>query len=602
MARKRQELRPNRDTGNYERLLGWKRNGEDSKPKQHKFYLGKERVAATIANERLEKLWAIVEKEAGDGPALWDWLTLEIGKAIAKGRTEFEVMRLSHMPPQNYVGEVQQTARRFPIIACVPADPDYFARGVEILARYSADSMAGARATIQREADNLKLLNAPLPSSGDTLHAALDEYSNHIRRTVLTPPVEGEVQTTRPYGHTQIKSNGRFKERHQDRQLASINLGAIQDMIDVWRNRPIVKGKTKPIAHKVAVEHIKQLVNFFKWLHKCDGYEWRKPDDFADLTTVVPRNTRETAAIASTLQVTTYDLDEIILLYRYATPLERLLLLLGLNCGFGAGEIATLRVGEVRLHNKHPQASKIRFESTSADSFIMRIRQKTGVYGEWLLWPETVDALEWAINRRRSQTRIRRGPSKGKDISMRSDSILLLSEDGLPLVKHTVKGNQSNRIANMWRTGLTERIRKDHPSFRLLSFNKLRKTGGDLIRHEADGEINGVFLTHGQPVKSDDLSDEYTNRPFGKVFQAIRAVRLYLNSAFDFQPTWPADRKKGGPNISVAKAERIRKLRSQGFKVREIAKKVGVSPSTIYRQVPVDSVKIAIDDPINSST
>jgi len=601
VARKRQELRPNRDTGNYERLLGWKRNGEDSKPRQHKFYLGKERIAATIANERLEKLWAIVEKEAGDGPALWDWLTLEIGKAIAKGRTEFEVIRLSHMPPHNYVGEVQQIARRFPILACVPADPDYFAQGVEILARFSADSMVGARATIQREAENLKLLNAPLPASGDTLHAALDEYSKHIRRTVLTPPVEGEDQTTRPYGHTQIKSNGRFKERHQDRQLASINLGAIQDMIDVWRNRPIVKGKTKPIAHKVAVEHIKQLVNFFKWLHKCDGYEWRKPDDFADLTTVVPRNTRESAALASTLQVTTYDLEEIILLYRYATPLERLLLLLGLNCGFGAGEIATLRVGEVRLHIKHPQASKIRFESTSADSFIMRIRQKTGVYGEWLLWPETVDALEWAINRRRSQSRIRRGPSKGKDISMRSDSILLLSEDGLPLVKHTVKGNQSNRIANMWRTGLTNRIRKDHPSFRQLSFNKLRKTGGDLIRHEADGEINAVFLTHGQPVKSDDLSDEYTNRPFGKVFQAIRAVRLYLNSAFDFQPTWPADRKKGGPNISVAKAERIRKLRSQGFKVREIAKKVGVSPSTIYRQAPSDSEGVAIDDPIHSS-
>ena len=215
----------------------------------------------------------------------------------------------------------------------------------------------------------------------------------------------------------------------------------------------------------------------------------------------------------------------------------------------------------------------------------MRVRHKTGVYGEWILWPETVLALEWAIKRRRKQTTVRRGTSKGKTITMQSDSILLLSEDGLPLVKQTAKGNQSNRIANLWRDGLTKRIRKDHPAFRKLSFNKLRKTAGDLIRHEADGEISGVFLTHGQPVKSDELSDEYTNRPFAKVFRAIQGVRSYLDPVFEFKPIWPEKRKQGGPNISIAKAERIRKLRTQGYKALDIAKKVGVSPMTVYRQL-----------------
>ena len=51
---------------------------------------------------------------------------------------------------------------------------------------------------------------------------------------------------------------------------------------------------------------------------------------------------KEQAGAASSLQVETYSPDEIKLLYRYATPFERVALLLGLNCGFGAGELATL--------------------------------------------------------------------------------------------------------------------------------------------------------------------------------------------------------------------------------------------------------------------
>lgn len=585
MARKHQELIPNKATGNYERLLGWKADREGEKPRQHKFYLGKERLAASIANQRLEKLWGIIEEEAGDRPPRWDWQTLEIGKAVAKGRTEYEVPRQPFMPPHNYVAEVKRMGKRFPIIACVPADNDYFAQGVAVATGAAAHAMIQSKSAIVQNTEYLKELNAPIPALGDTLHVAFDEYCEHLRKTVLTPPVDGEVQGTSSYGNIQIKNVLRLKEKHPECPLASVNLTAIQSMIDIWRNRPKVKGKTKPIARKVAVEHIKQLRNFFRWLHKNDKYEWRRPEDFADLVTMVPINRTETANTISSLQVDTYDVEEIALLYRYATPFERVLLLLGLNCGFGASEVGSLTVREVQLHCVHPKAAKIRFDSTEGDSFIMRIRRKTGVYGEWLLWPETATALEWAFNRRRKQTSVKRGQQKGKDISLQNTSLLLLSDDGTPLVKQTANGNTSNRIANLWATGLTKRIQKDHPSFRKLSFNKLRKTASDLIRHESDGEISGIFLTHGQPVKSDDLSDEYTNRPFAKVFYAIRAVRSHLDTVFSFQPTWPEERKKGGPNISIGKAERIKKLRSQGFKVAVIAEKVGVSQMTVRRHM-----------------
>ena len=40
------------------------------------------------------------------------------------------------------------------------------------------------------------------------------------------------------------------------------------------------------------------------------------------------------------------------------------------------------------------------FESTNKDSFIKRIRRKNGVYGEFLLFPQTVEAIQWVLKRR----------------------------------------------------------------------------------------------------------------------------------------------------------------------------------------------------------
>src|SRR5262245_323543 len=71
---------------------------------------------------------------------------------------------------------------------------------------------------------------------------------------------------------------------------------------------------------------------------------------------------------------------------------------------------------------------------------------------------------------------------------------------------------------------LADRIRKDHPDFRRLSFTKLRKTAGKRVRSVAGGEVAAVFLCQCTPVKSDGLLDLYTNRPFARVFAAVERV------------------------------------------------------------------------------
>jgi predicted DNA-binding protein (UPF0251 family) len=586
MATKRQELHPNKSTGNFERLLGWKYDPKTKTTRQHKFYLGTDPTAAALANQRLERLWAIIESEAGDSDALWDTLTLDIGKALAKGKSEFSVAPLpKYMTPHDYVGYLQELARRFPIIAFVPADPDYFALGVKTLATVHGNAITDAKATISRASGHLKKLDLPVPATEDTLHQAFDAFAEHIRRTALTPAVEGETQVTSPYGNTQIRTANRLKERHQDMPLSALTLNAIQAMVDYWRARPLVKGTNTPITVRTAQNHIKQIREFFRWLHKNSDYAWRKPEDFDDLVVSVKSNLREKAAKVSPVAVDTYQLDELCVLYKYATPLERLFFLLGLNCGFGQAEIATVLVKEVELFKRHSHETLLGFVSTKEDSFIRKIRPKTEVYGEWLLWAETVDALQWAVRRRQVQEAVTRGGNKGKDIRMNPDSLLVLSEDGTPLVKQTAKGNRASRIANLWNADLTRRIRKSKTGFRSLSFNKIRKTAGNMIRDLSDGEVAGVFLCHGEPVRTDTLIDIYTNRPFAKVFKAIRLARERLQPVFEFHAEWPEGRKKGGLNISLAKVEQIQRLHAAGVRVEEIAKQVGVHRMTVYRHI-----------------
>lgn len=82
-------------------------------------------------------------------------------------------------------------------------------------------------------------------------------------------------------------------------------------------------------------------------------------------------------------------------------------------------------------------------------------------------------------------------------------------------------------------TRLKQRIQKDGHEISNLSFGKLRKTAADLIRRFSGGKVAGVFLCHGQPVRTDDSADVYTNRPFGKVFAAIRQGETHLQAVFE---------------------------------------------------------------------
>jgi hypothetical protein len=247
---------------------------------------------------------------------------------------------------------------------------------------------------------------------------------------------------------------------------------------------------------------------------------------------------------------TSFTIEELTTVYRYATDRERLLILLGLNIAAARAECATLRIDEVHLDAQSP--------------CIKRVRRKTRVYGEFSLWPETVAALRWIARERAGVEPV-------------GNKMVILTERGQTLAE--------TRVANQWNR-LMDRVRADHPDVRFLPFKFLRKTAAQLVRNVSDGETAGTFLCHGTPVKSDALSDVYSRRSFRKVFDALAKVREQLEPMFrEGSTSFAQPRFRGSANITRRQIERIGELHAAGMRPEQIAKDVGVSRATAYRRV-----------------
>jgi hypothetical protein len=549
-ARSMKTIRAQDSTGTYRRDMGWKPTEKGFA--QHRFYLGRDKQQAELRAMRLERLWELVEarwkREQRTERPVWDSVTLAIGQAIARGETTCPLDPQDHFAARQTLTEdtwqitvdselfdrqamlqwLRALQHDFPIITLKLADDEAYQQAVT-----EAEKTAK---TYKRLAEPYEQLAAP--REGQTLHQALDAFAAHIERTSLTP--EKRLSPTGVLHRRQIRQ---IKAHQQDMPLSQLGLNEIETLINYWRNRPITKRGT-PASPDTVRDVIKRIKVFIKWLHRNPDFHWRKPEDLEFGRIRIPLSAQEVAAKASPTQVQTYTLDELCTLYEYATPFERFFMLLGLNCGFGQAEIATLQLSEIR------------------DSCIKRLRYKTRVYGEWRLWPQTVLAIEWAMKRRPAI----------------ESPYLVLTRQGRPLAELTKGNNRNTKIANTWIT-LLRRIKKDDEGFRKLSFNKLRKTAGDLVRELADDETASMFLCHGQTVP-DELLERYTNRKFARVHHALDLMAAYLVPMFaKSEDPFPTVTRK--PATSLGTIKRMRHLRQQGFRISKIAEMLGVSDETV---------------------
>ncbi len=141
----------------------------------------------------------------------------------------------------------------------------------------------------------------------------------------------------------------------------------------------------EPIARWTAMTYIAQMKTLFAWAAEHDLLSWDKPRGFSrafrlrDRRMRTPQEEERACCGVSTAELDAYSMAELTALFRAGRSLDRLFIVLGLNCGFTSREIASLRTFEVSLEGPHP--------------FIHRRRPKTGVEARWALWPETAALL-----------------------------------------------------------------------------------------------------------------------------------------------------------------------------------------------------------------
>jgi site-specific recombinase XerD len=498
----------------FTRDLGYKLNAAGKKI-QPRFLLGHDATAARLANAKLEALWEIVVREAREhdedrlrlpfGPRqpvepLWNDFTLQIADAVRRGQPTVSLPK----PPSDdlvaagphddasyatWLHRLQQVYGA--IIAFVPDDAEALKRGREEH-RHAAEH----RARQARVNAAIAQVSLPETGTGATLYQALDEY---CRWVLLNKQRDGKAT---PWAKTLEATARRLKTSSPDMPLAAFNFAAVETMTRYWASRPPAKTHAAqqhavPISIETVRGQMKALRAFCRWLARRPEFVWRLPDFFEDACRI-NYSTIQTADEVSRLgrAIPTFSIDTLAILYQHATPREQALILVALNCGFAQAEIISLRHNEVDLLSECPT--------------IKHVRYKTRVYGEWKLWPQTVDAL----HKFREDLGAHKQPDAG---------FLFVNEDHRPYT--------TSRIANIW-TGLFARAGKQHAVLDRLSFRYLRKTAGQLIRNVSDGETAGIFLCHGNPVPSDDLLDVYTNRDFAKVHAALDRVHELLRPMF----------------------------------------------------------------------
>ena len=94
----------------------------------------------------------------------------------------------------------------------------------------------------------------------------------------------------------------------------------------------------------------------------------------------------------------------------------------------------------------------------------------------------------------------------------------------------------------------------------------------------------GVFDCHGQPVKTDSLNDVYSNRPFGRVFKAIKQVEEYLEPVFAEAGPAPFQRQAEA-YTKRSEIDQLIQLRAAGKTIDEISSQMKMAKSTISRHL-----------------
>lgn len=492
--------------------------------KDQRFNLGKDLRAAEGRYHRIHDLYA----SCPDG---WTEQALSFAKQIAAGEmpqfVQVDAVNPTDLHPSltraskkmpgfgiplesyrdaKFAQQLEQTKQLYPSLCDnLSVDPETLRVSVEANSEYVRLRIEQLNA----ELDRLSILSASTIAVPDklmlgTLHEALDAYKADFEAKVPRLPSGNLKQGDRKRG-TRVEN---FKKAHLDCPLHGFDLSQIETIAAHWRNRPTLpNGKRSSAAY--AKSHQGEFFRFVTWLDNTPKFKWEAPKGIKTISRKVPvfQNEKKFSAVTKD----TYNPEQLATIGKTSTDWERLALYLGLNCAMGAAELGRLVINDFYIHKVHPYPSQLGIKTTESDSWLRYFRPKTSVFGEWRLWPETVEMVEWAIDR-----------------SMKIGSELVFCrETGKPLYDDD-SAKPDAGFANMW-----DLCRKRSKIEKMLPFGSLRDTLPNYLRQTYDGgtELGTLCLSHGTPG-IDQLIDCYANKPWGRLHTAVWDSHGY------YSPIW----------------------------------------------------------------
>jgi integrase len=499
---RRRNLNPD-STGCYRPRIGWKRPNwpHPEGAVQPRFNLGRDASEAERRYARIQELYAdscrLIAEE------VWTPFALYAAGLLAQGTYripyDFQPYMLEWDDPiSEYSQHIEQERTNYPSIEIVPGDLELWNQSKSNnreLERHAINEVAGL---LQRQGIIPK--ERPLPDYfiPGSLHEALDLFvESDIKGQNVMPGTKELTQ----YGVKRIDRVKQLKSHSEDVPLMQLQLEECKAIVNHWRGKPLTV-KTKTPMKKATVDTILgELGRFFVWLDSYARFGWRKPRGFDSIRWNVPEDDKQKVPVHKK----TYSADELKIIGGHLDQMGKLALALGLNCAMGAAELGRLTESDFLFEYKHEFTEKLCFESTAKDSFCRFLRPKSKIFGEWILWPETVRLVRYGIER-------------AKQIGT---DLLFVGEDGQSWYKVTAP-NPQYVFANMW-TSIIEKL-PDMPKY---PFGSLRDTLPDRFRQTkgVGDEIASICLAHGKKMAKDKLIDCYGNRPFGRLHDAIRAAR-----------------------------------------------------------------------------
>lgn len=466
---------------------------------RQKFAVGDNTAEAKRREQRIKDLYQSAEAQWIDNHRdeakvrRFTWsdngLAFDYAKRLAQGETVFQLQHPGTAEFGNgYIHKMNLMMRMFPTLNFTPSDPALFAESE----RFADTALEHELAELKRRGIVPQQQTNLIQANG-TLHQQLDRRMAVIEQDYFDPTL-GHISD---WGKGKQKTLRRIEAHIHDIELNQLNIAALDSIIGTFRNRPISKRTGKPLDAETCSDTITEFKEFLRWLDTLSGTGWELPAKFAYISTRV----RPIEEEAEEKEPEIFTPEQLVILNRYATPIERIFFLLGINCSFGADQSGRLRIREIHLDADPPH--------------IKRTRKKSGVTGRHLLWAPTQEAIRWAL---------------WKHADRRPEQFLLLNKSGLPYWRKTSGGNRASDIPKLWRY-LIRRVRKDQPDFPAYPFNALRNTGADMVRQIGGQELAQLQLTH-KHQSPDKNMRRYTRKRVAKLFRVLAHIEKKLAPVF----------------------------------------------------------------------